>query len=235
MSIRAIIVDDEQIARARLRRLLSEEPDVEIVGEFAYGTSAVGGITELRPDVAFVDVRMPGGDGFHAVRSMPENDRPLIVFATAFSEHAARAFDVAAFDYLLKPFDAARVRRTLQRVRARATAAPRYRQRLLTRAAGRVRSVATREVDYLESAANYVRVHTGAQTYLLREPIGSLASELDPSRFARIHRRTIVNLSRVHDVEAWMSGDAIVTLKDGRTLRMSRTYRAAFHRALGGK
>jgi two-component system LytT family response regulator len=268
MAIRVAIVDDESVARARLRRLLGAEPDIEIVAECGDGASAIDAILERTPDAVFLDVQMPGCDGFQVVRAIPEQELPLIVFVTAYDAHALRAFDVSALDYLLKPFDGARLQRTLERVRKRAapgaerrqllaaidqlaeaqrrvertgavhesgSARPRYRDRVLVRVDGKTRLVAVRDIDYIESAANYVRIHVMNEQFLLREPLSGLAGELDPAKFARIHRRTIVNISRVKEIEPWFSGDAILTLRDGRKLRLSRNHRDEFQRALGGK
>ena len=269
MTIKVALVDDESIARARLRRLLSGEPDIRIVAECSGGAEAIDTIIERQPDVVFLDVQMPECDGFQVVRSIPEHELPLIVFVTAYDAYALRAFDANALDYLLKPFDGERLQSTLKRVRARAkpgterrqllaaveqltstqrrmesatatprteTSAadgPRYRERFLVRVEGKLRFIAARDVDYIESAANYVRVHVGTDEFSLREPIGAVAESLDPVRFVRIHRQTIVNLTRVHEIEPWFSGDAVITMKDGRKLRLSRSYHRTFHERLG--
>ncbi|HYV97235.1 MAG TPA: LytTR family DNA-binding domain-containing protein [Gemmatimonadaceae bacterium] len=269
MAITVAIVDDESVARARLRRLLSAEPDISVIAECGDGPTAVDVILERAPDAVFLDVQMPGCDGFQVVRAIPESELPLIVFVTAYDAHALRAFDVSALDYLLKPFDAARLKRTLDRVRKRAepgaerrqlltaidrlteaqrraerssaaaakpgTAAPRYRDRVLVRVDGRTRLIAVRDIDYVESAANYVRIHVQREALRLREGLSAFAGELDPAQFVRIHRRTIVNISRVKEIEPWFSGDAVLTLHDGRKLRLSRHHREEFQRALSGK
>jgi two-component system LytT family response regulator len=266
MDITVAIVDDEHVARARLRRLLSAERDVTIVAECADGPSAIDAIADKQPDVVFLDVQMPGCDGFQVVRAIPEHELPLIVFVTAYDEHAVRAFEVSALDYVLKPFDGERLQLTLARIRKRAdpgaerrkllaaveqltaaqqriehassampgTAVPpsAHRDRILVRAEGKSRLVNARDIDYIESAANYVRLHVGGEAFMLREPIGTITAQLDPGRFARIHRRVIVNLARVREIEPWFSGDAIVTLHDGKKLRVSRSQRGAFQHAL---
>ena len=267
MTIKVAIVDDESIARARLRRLLGREPGVRVIADCANGAEAIDAIMDRRPDVVFLDVQMPECDGFQVVQAVGENDGPLIVFVTAYDEYAVRAFDANAIDYLLKPFDGVRLQRTLNRVRERlgfgrdqapasavlpglhyvadpvAPAASlrsvvqpsRYRTNFLIRAGGRLRMLPAREVDSIESAANYARLHVRNAEFLIRETITSLSESLDPELFVRIHRRTIVNISRILEIEPWFSGDALIVLKDGRKLRLSRSYHRTFYDALGRK
>jgi two-component system LytT family response regulator len=266
--MRVLIVDDETIARVRLRRLLSSHEDVVILGEAADGRAALDMIVETRPDLVFLDINMTGLDGFEVVKLLPEDGLPMIVFVTAYDEHALRAFRVAAMDYLLKPFDGERLAVTLNRARTHASAAGERREmlrllaemvesqhrveaavarqtsarpgegarqypaRIPVRSTGRIRFVAVRDIDYIESAANYVKLHVGNDCHVVRQKIGELAAVLDPSTFARIHRRTIVNLSKVREVQPWFSGDAVVILDSGERLRLSRGYREAIQPVL---
>ncbi len=269
--VRVVVVDDEELARERLRRLLEREPDVAVVAECANGKEAVREVLARRPDVLFLDVQMPGLDGFGVLRALrAEADAggtgagplPLVVFVTAFDEHALRAFDVHAVDYVLKPIDPDRFRDAVARARARhaqadsarrlrelqrllehveapgaprepeeaaeATlqrAAPRSADRLLVRSQERLFFVRTAEIDWIEAAGNYAKLHVGGRTHLIRETMARLEEGLDPARFARIHRSTIVNLDRVREMEPWFSGEYLVVMEDGTQLRMSRWYR----------
>jgi len=269
MSLRVIIADDEAVARSRLRRLLAVHPDVAIAAEAADGRSAVDAIVRHRPDVVFLDIRMPELDGFEVLEELAPDETPAVVFVTAFSDHAARAFDVNAFDYLLKPYDAERLASTLDRVRDRRrsgtdsgrqliaalhelareqrelrrtvslgsaersrevpNAAPpprRLPERILVSRRGHGVFVSLDDVDYVESAGNYVRLHAGSTQHRLRLRLGDMEDQLDPSRFVRIHRTVIVNVTRVAEIQPWFAGDAIVILRDGTKLRLSRSYRS---------
>jgi two-component system, LytTR family, response regulator len=251
--VRVLIVDDERMARKRLRTLLVGESDMEIVGESGDGRDAVRAITETKPDLVFLDVQMPELDGFDVVRAIGVEQMPVVVFVTAFDQYALKAFEVHALDYLTKPFDRERFHAMLRRVREhlalrRASSRPSmdaslekrlvslleeverrraYVDRLLVRAGGRVRFVRVDEIDWLEAADNYVRLHVARDSHLVHEGLGSLGAKLDPSRFVRIHRSTIVNLDRVKEVQPWFHGDAVAILRDGTKLSVSRNYRAA--------
>ena len=261
MSLSVLIADDEAAARARLRRFMADEPDVQIVSECEDGRSAVAAVLKHRPDLVFLDVRMPELNGFQVLDSLPREAVPHFVFVTAFKDYALDAFAVDALDYLLKPFDATRFKATLQRARERiatrgdrrplleairqlgklradlqaavsraatngeSTDAPAMLDRITVKSDGRVMFVKAADVDFIESAANYVKVHVGAQSYAVREKISALADRLDRRQFARIHRTTIVNVDRIREVQPWFSGDAIVILRDGQKLRLSRMYR----------
>jgi len=257
-----VIVDDEAAARARLRRLLSEEPDVQVVLECENGKDAVNAILDRAPNLVFLDIEMPELNGFEVLRDLPKEIIPAFVFITAIN-YALDAFAVDALDYLLKPFDAERFQVTMRRARERIHARgdqdelltaireisetqreiraavaqlPEARgvatreaflERIAIKADGRVFFVRVEEVDYIESAANYVKVRVGNETHLIRERLGELAARLDPTRFARIHRSTIVNLDRIKEIQPWFSGDALVILKTGQKLRLSRMFRAS--------
>ena len=241
MTLRVLIVDDEPVARRRIRRLLAAEPDVGIVAECADGASALRAIVSDRPDIAFLDVQMPELDGFEVVQSVSPNELPAIVFVTAFDRYALRAFDVHAIDYLLKPFTRERFRTALARARERLgrrgrdsqltalidaiRAKRRYPSRVAVRTGGRFLVVDWRDVDWIEAADNYVRLHVGGKEYLLRETLASIEKQLDPERFARIHRSAIVQLDRIVELDPASHGDVDVVLRSGARLVVSRTWR----------
>lgn len=244
-----LIVDDEAVARRRIRRLLASEPDVVISGECADGASALEAIASARPDIVFLDVQMPELDGFGVVQRIGPAARPAIVFVTAFDRYALRAFDVHAIDYLLKPFTPERFRTALARAREALSrrgpdrgisalvdelrARPRYLSRAAVRASGRIVLVDLVSVDWIEAADNYVKLHAGRTEYLLRETLAKLERQLDPERFARIHRSAIVQIDRVAELRPATHGDLDVTLRDGTRLTLSRTWRDRLERALG--
>lgn len=243
MKIRVLIVDDEPLARDRVRSLLLKESDVEIVGECGDGPAAVEAIQALRPDLVFLDIQMPGADGFEVLRRLGPGPLPLVVFVTAFDQHAVRAFEARALDYLLKPFKQSRFRETLQRVRerraagtgddlsarlagflaARAPGTPRL-SRLMVRNGERTVLVPTADIDSVEAAGNYAVVHVGRTTHIVRETMSALEEQL-PAGFLRISRSAIVNLDRVRELQAMAAGEHVVVLTDGRTLPMTRGLR----------
>ncbi|KAB2968155.1 MAG: response regulator transcription factor [Thermoanaerobaculia bacterium] len=251
--LRVLIVDDETLARSRLRRLLDGEEGVEIAGEAASAEEARRLVASERPDLLFLDVQMPGEDGFELLESLPAESAPAVIFVTAFDQHALRAFEVHALDYLLKPFDRERLRLSLERAReALARRAPgelgeqlrmmlqelrgeqQHLNRLVIRSVGRIVFVAASEVDWIEAAGNYVRLHIGKDSHLLRETMSSLETRLDPRVFARIHRSTIVNIERIRELQHIFHGDYAVLLRDGTKLTLSRGYREQFERLVGG-
>jgi len=239
--MRVLVVDDEPPARRKLMNFLREERDVEIVGEAGNGTKAAALIEELEPDLVFLDVQMPGMTGFEVLETLGGRV-PLIVFVTAYDQYAVKAFEVHALDYLLKPFDRDRLQTCLSRVRdqisrsagadlqarmqkliAEATGRA-YATRLMVKHHGRVVFLQIRDVDWIKALANYVELHVGAQTYMIRETLNSLESRLDPDLFARVHRSVIVNLDRIKELQPWSHNDYLVILKDGTEIRMSRRY-----------
>ncbi len=249
---RALIVDDEPLARKKIRRMLNAESDVTVVGECADGLSAVSAINELNPDLVFLDVQMPEMNGLEVVRAISPRRLPALVFVTAYDTYALQAFEAEALDYLLKPFDPVRFRETLQRVRRRLTgpggaelneqirqlasrfgAEPKYLQRLVVKTADRVLLLNVGEVDWLEAAGNYVCVHAGKQSHILRDTLGHLESSLDPGRFVRIHRSTVVNLDRIRELRPHWHGDCRIILQNGQVLPLSRHYREALTHKLG--
>jgi two-component system LytT family response regulator len=253
MKTRALIVDDEPLALQRLRTLLAVHPDVEVVGECGDGPAAVAAIRTRPPDLVFLDVQMPVLDGFGVVQAVGVEQMPVTIFVTAFDQYALRAFEVHALDYLLKPFDAERLGDALERakvamqqrldagVRDRLMsliadakpAAPAPLERIPVKAGGSVYFLRTDEVDWVEAAGNYTRLHAGKKTHLLRETMTALEAKLDTKRFVRIHRSTIVNIERVRELQPFFHGDYIVLLHDGTQLNMSRTYRQKLHDVFG--
>ena len=248
MTLRTILVDDVKLARQRLRRLLGAFPDVEVAGECADAASAIATIAELAPDLVFLDIEMPEQDGFAVLAELPAAARPAVVFVTAYDQHAVRAFEANALDYLLKPVEPARLAATLDRVRAqrasgvgnakldallRALERDRYPTRLAVRGNDGTQLVRVAEIDWIEAAGNYLCVRAGKVTHVLRETLTQMESRLDPARFVRIHRSRIVNIDRIVKLSPLFNGDHTVQLGDGTELTLSRTYREALFRALG--
>lgn len=238
--LRVVIVDDEHIARQRVRRLLDREGGCVIVAECATGVEAIAAVEKYNPDLLLLDVQMPELDGFGVVAQLSPENTPLVIFVTAHDTHALRAFDVHAVDYVLKPIKADRLRVALDRARlqqGRSEAVERHEQlrellsslanveRILVKADGRMFFIRTAEIDWVEAYGNYVRVHVGSTAHLLRETMSSMERMLPQDRFARIHRSTIVNLDRVVEMKQWMSGDYNVLLTTGVRVKLSRSYR----------
>ena len=238
-SIRVVIADDEPMARKRLVRLLQQEPDVEIVAQCVGGEAAVQAINSSRVDLAFLDVQMPDLDGFALLEKISAHRMPYVVFVTAFDEFAIRAFDVNAMDYLLKPYDTARFKKAMERARDRSLVDPgangdgarpsQHLERIAVPVGGGIRVVKTRDIESFETDGNYVRLNAPGARYMVRKTAVELESKLNPKHFIRIHRRFIVNIDKVHEVQPWFSGDAIVIMQSGSKLRLSRTHREAFY------
>ncbi len=253
--IRVLIVDDEPIARRGVRHQLQGEADIEVIGECGDGAAAIDAITELAPDLVFLDIQMPEVGGFDVVEAIGVARMPAVIFVTAYDEHALRAFDVHAVDYVLKPIDRHRFRTAVERARRRLTHAPEqldrqldtqlnrriaaalgelgrpaqeYAKRLAIKGDGRVILVDVDEVDRLEAAGNYVEVHSGPRHHLVRETMASLEARLDPARFVRVSRSSIVNADRARELQPMFNGDFVVVLRDGTKVAGSRRYRAAF-------
>ncbi len=252
MSVRTLVADDEPIARKRLVRLLENEPEAELVAACGTGLEAVEAIRAHIPQLLFLDVQMPGLDGFGVLEALGPATPPVVVFVTAFDAYAIQAFDANALDYLLKPFDAERFHRAFARARDRlhepaggpdpaaisaliaGLSRPRQSaERLAIRAEGRVYFVRVADIDWIETASNYVRLHTGKTSHLLREPLSTLETRLDPEQFLRIHRTTVVNVERLRELQPWFSGEFIAILHDGTRLKVSRGYRDRVARWLG--
>jgi len=249
--LRAVVVDDEPLAREGLVELLEQQPGVTVAAAFADAPSALAALDRVRPDVLFVDIQMPGMSGLELVEALDQDPLPAVVFVTAHDAHAVRAFEVNALDYLLKPATGERLRQSLERVRqARGTTDAAYRDRLaamlgtllpgraagagrlIVREVGQIVVVATRDVDWIEGADYYAKLHVGPRVHMLRESLASLEQRLDPARFLRVHRSTIVNLGRVRAVEAHDRGDGIVVLATGARLKVTRARRAILEQRL---
>lgn len=252
LPLRTVIVDDEPLARDRIATLLAAEPDMEVVAQCGDGEVAVAAIRAHQPDIVFLDIQMPGSDGFSVLERVGVGHIPVVIFVTAFDDHALRAFEMHALDYLLKPFDRTRFFAALNRARQYLQPEQRsaYHQRLAqlihdqtsatpylahipVKTNDRVILVSTDTIDWVETAGNYVHLHVGATSHLLRTTMSRLESQLDPAQFVRIHRYTMVNLTRIRDLRPYEHGDFLVTLQDGTQLRLSRTYRERLQRVLG--
>lgn len=236
--MRVLIVDDEEPARRQIRRLLSGETDVEIVGEAATGTDAIDAIRRLSPDLVFLDIQMPPPNGFGVIDALGRDRAPDVIFVTAFDEHALRAFEVRALDYLLKPVTAARFREALERARERLVApdTPKARPlvRILVRDETKAFLLALDRVDRIEAEGNYVRLHSDGKSYTVRSAIGALAARLDTDKFLRISRSAIVRLDAIKELHPWFHGDYHVVMTDGARLTWTRRYRATAMPELGG-
>jgi two-component system, LytTR family, response regulator len=245
-ALRALVVDDELLARRRLTMLLADEPDVEVVAECENGEEAVAAIEAHAPNLVFLDVQMPEVDGFGVLEAVGPERMPAVIFVTAYDRYALRAFDVHAVDYLLKPFARARFEQALARARAGLLAPPpdppaedahplaalldelrkggRWLERLAVHEGGRVFFLRTVEIDWIESAGNYLRLHAGADQHLVRGTIKAIEGKLDPARFLRVHRGTLVNLDRVREIHPWFNGEYVLTLHDGTRLESGWGY-----------
>jgi two-component system LytT family response regulator len=252
MPLRVLIVDDEPLGRQRLRALLEAESDIEVLGECTDGPSAVAAISQQRPDLLFLDVRMPELDGFGVLEALGDERPPGVIFVTAYDKYALRAFEVHALDYLLKPFDRERFQKALERARAQiartqsagvneqlralledARAGKKYLDRVVIKSASRVFFLRVEEIDWIEAAANYLKLHAGEESHLLRETMNGLEARLDPEKFLRIHRSTIVNIERIQELQPWFHGDYVVLLRDGTKLTLSRGYRQKLQELFG--
>jgi len=250
--IRALIVDDEPLARERICEMLQSDPEMEVIGECASGQQAVEAIRQDSPDLVFLDVEMPGKDGFAVLEELEPERIPVVVFVTAYDQYAVRAFEVHALDYLLKPFDQERFEKTLRRAKTHLQnekseniterilsaleeikARPVHLERLVIKMNGHVFFVKTEEIDWLEAEGNYVRLHAGKESYLLRDTISALESQLDPKRFVRVHRSAIVNIDRIQELQPWFHGEYRIILREGVQLTLSRSYREKLHDLLG--
>jgi two-component system, LytTR family, response regulator len=244
MSIQTLIVDDEPLARDRVRQLLQSDQEFQVAGECRNGAEAVEAIRKARPDLIFLDVQMPEVDGFGVIEAIGARNMPAVIFVTAYDKYALRAFDENALDYLLKPYDERRFQRAVQRVKDHlhrgnsgdvaqrmlamlqdVSPERKAMDRLVIKSDGRVVFLKTREVDYAEAAGNYLSLHVGKGTYPIRETMNAFEARLDPEKFLRIHRSTIVNIERIKEVQPWFKGEYVVTLRDGTELSLSRTYR----------
>jgi two-component system LytT family response regulator len=250
--IRVLLVDDEPLAREMLREMLEDDPDVRIIGESCNGREALEAIRAEMPDLIFLDVQMPEVGGFEVLASLGKEKLPYIIFVTAYDKYAVRAFEVQALDYLLKPFDKERFDVSWQRAKAQLLrdrdggtderilallqelkAGNRYLERLVIKAAGRIYFLDIGEIDWIEAEGNYVSVHSAKKSHLLRETISSLELQLDPKKFVRIHRSSIVRLDFIQELQPWFHGEYRVILNDGTQLTLSRNHRDKLQEALG--
>ncbi len=249
--IRVLLVDDESLAREMLREMLQDDPQVIIVGESCNGREALEAIRTHAPDLIFLDVQMPELGGFEVLEALGK-DIPQVIFVTAYDQYAVRAFEVHALDYLLKPFDQERFDISWQRARAQILrernggtdqrilalleemkAGNKYLERLVIKASGRIYFLETAEIDWIEAEGNYVSVHSAKKSHLLRETISSLESQLDPKKFLRIHRSSIVRIDRIQELQPWFHGEYRIILQNGTQLTLSRNYRDKLQEALG--
>jgi len=249
--IRALIVDDEPLARKRIKSLLAHESSVDVIGECSDGHKAVTSINELTPDLVFLDVQMPAMDGFEVIKTIGPERMPTVIFVTAYDQYALKAFEVNAIDYLLKPFDRRRFQKTMERAKAmirglqngnvnnqllsllddlrREQEMP---DRFIIKNGGRVVFLRVEEIDWMRVVGNYVRLQAGAEFHLMRETMNGMEAKLSPDKFMRIHRSTIVNIDRVKEVQPWAKGEYVVIMRDGTRLIMSRRYRERLNEQL---
>ena len=235
------------LARKRLRRVLSQDAEIEIVGECADGKEAVSAVAELKPDLMFLDVQMPEAGGFEALAEIGAENAPVVIFVTAFDHFALRAFEFHALDYLLKPFDVGRLKKTLERAKAQirksgtndaaasderllallkdVTNEPKYLRRLTVKSRGRTIILAADDIDYIEAEGNYLSLRVGKEAHMIRSAMHQFEQKLDPEKFARIHRSTIINIDRVREMHPMFNGDQLVIMKNGKELTLSRNYR----------
>src|SRR5579864_5776043 len=247
--VRTVIADDERLARQKLLILLDSEPHVKVVAECRDGRQTVSAIRTLRPDVLLLDIQMPDLDGFQVLSQIPPEEMPVVIFTSAYDQYAIRAFEANALDYLLKPFDQERLHHAVERARAElcksrdseithrilsllsqvgsvTLPASERDNRLVIKVNGRVVFLSLDSIDWVEAAANYVRLNVGKESYLLRETIGGISERLDANHFVRIHRSTIVNIRKIKELIPVNSGEYVVVLKNGKELSCSRGYRA---------
>lgn len=257
--LRTLIVDDEKPARLRLRELLEKYQDIDLLGECSDGEDAVHQIRELHPDLLFLDIQMPGMDGFDVLKEIGNLNMPVTIFVTAFDNHAIKAFEANALDYLLKPYSDERFERSLSRAISHARTqqrdifnshllnlleqtksieptptepTPGYYDRLVIKAGGRVIFLPVDEIDWIEAEGVYVQIHAGDNNWLHSISLSELEMRLDPQQFIRIHRSTIINLEKVKELQHHSHGDYLVIMNDGTEIKLSRSYRTKFEERL---
>lgn len=251
-AVTTVIVDDEPLGRERIRTLLAHDPEIDVVGEASDGRSAVSLITKLKPDLLFLDVQMPEMSGFEVLEAVAGVEMPVVIFVTAYDHYAVKAFQVHALDYLLKSFDRERFGQAVERAKAEINKGRERKlderlvalledlqeqqgkpERLIVRSGGRILFLRVEEIDWIEAADNYVCLHVGRESHLLRGTMSSIEERLDARKFLRIHRSTIVNLDRVRELAPLFHGDYAVRLRDGKELVLSRGYRDKLQEPLG--
>ena len=251
-TIKTLIVDDEPLARERLATLLSSEPNIEVIGQCRDGEEAITAIQDHPPDLVFLDVQMPQMNGFEVIEAVGTDRMPLVIFVTAYDQHALKAFQVRALDYILKPFDRERFTQALERARKQIERdetgdlgrrllalvkdlrrdRPKT-DRLVVKSGGRLFFLRADEIDWIEAAGNYVRLHVGPTSHLLRETMSAIEGRLDGEKFFRIHRSRIVNMERIQEMQPWLNGEYAVLLRTGTRLTLSRGYREKLQERLG--
>lgn len=244
MNIRALIVDDEPLARERIRTLLRDEADMQIVGECGDGPAAVEAMKKEDPDLAFLDIQLPGLDGFGVLRALPKERMPIVIFVTAFDQHALKAFEAHALDYLLKPFKQARFKQAVQRAReqlaqrqagamsqgllellSQTKSRREFVSRIAVKNGERTLFVKTEQIDYAEAAGNYVVLHTGKENHIVRETLGALEEKLDPKKFVRVSRSALVNVEQIKELQPTFKGEHVVRLHNGTQIPLTRGVR----------
>jgi two-component system LytT family response regulator len=254
MKARIVIADDEPLPRRRNARLLKERDDVEVVAQCSGGDEAIAAIREHNPDLVLLDIQMPDVDGFGVISEVGTDRMPYVIFITAYDQHAIKAFEVNAVDYLVKPYtterfqdsidralkrlaerdgkdDGSRLESILQRVFSDESRGDHSASdKILVRDRDRTRLVRARDIDWVESEANYVRLHVGPASYLIRGNLGRFEEKLTPFGFARVHRRFLVNVDRVTEVQPWFGGDAVLVLANNTKVRLSRTFKETFEK-----
>ncbi|HXQ71912.1 MAG TPA: LytTR family DNA-binding domain-containing protein [Pyrinomonadaceae bacterium] len=253
--VRTLIIDDVQLARERLKRCLADHPDVEVVGECDNGDKAVKAIRALSPDLIFLDVQMPALDGFGVLDALKTEHMPVVIFVTAYNEYAIQAFEVNALDYLLKPVDCERLSKAVQRAKAHLAqpaqdvdldsrframledikTGSKFLKRLTIKLTGRTILLPTDEIDWIETYGNYLKIHAGRESHLIRGTMQSLETKLDPEKFVRVHRSVIVNIEKIKEIYPRSNGDQDLVLKNGQHLMLSRNYRDRFFAVLGAE
>lgn len=250
--IRALIADDEALARKFIRRMLKDDHDVEIVAECSNGKEAVMMIRKQSPDVVFLDVQMPEMDGFAVLESIGIERLPEIIFATAYEQYAIRAFELHALDYLLKPFDQARFKNAIKHAKTRVRSQrrnetrmqisalldsiknkPEHLDRLMIKAGGRITFLSVNEINWIEADDKYVHLHTGKISPMVRQTLSAMETQLDPKKFRRIHRSAIVNVERIQELQPLFNGEHSILLEDGTKLTLSRNYKDKLFEILG--
>ena len=245
MKTRILIVDDEPYARERIRDLLGSDPQCEIIGESGNGPETITFIEKQKPDLVFLDVQMPELNGFEVLENLNKDFLPQIIFVTAYDKYAIKAFEFHAIDYLLKPYTKSRFQKALQRAKEQIKlkkkgeinshylkellydikSEQKYVERLIIKSEGRIFFLKTDEIQWIESAHNYVILHSGKEKHFYRETMTGIEKKLQPEKFMRIHRSTIVNINFIKEIQPWFSHEQIIILKDGTKLTMSRTYK----------
>lgn len=255
--IRAVIIDDEPFARDRVRRLLKEQPEIEVVGEAGDGSSAAAEIKGVKPDLVFLDVQMPGLNGFEVLETLAPEETPVVIFLTAYDQYAVRAFEAAALDYILKPFDEDRFETAVERAKLRLRETSQtdstpsdlstetettgeifgvkdgFLRTVLVKKGGRVYFFKSDEIEWIEAEGNYVRLHFKEASYVMRATINSLEEQLDPQKFVRVHRSSLVNLTQVREMQSVAGGRAVLVLESGAELVVSRRFNRKFSKLIG--